>query len=55
MTEFYDWIRGFWMVWLFLAFMAGVVWIYWPTRRQEMEQHARSPFRSDDEGSDDEG
>ncbi|HET6469805.1 MAG TPA: cbb3-type cytochrome c oxidase subunit 3 [Geminicoccaceae bacterium] len=50
MSELYLWIRSLWMVWLLLVFVAGVVWIMWPSRRQEMEEHGKIPFRSDDEG-----
>jgi cytochrome c oxidase cbb3-type subunit IV len=34
-------------VW-FVAFFAGLVaWVFWPTRRKEMDENSRIPLRDD--------
>ena len=44
-------LKQFWVVWLMILFVGIVAWVYWPGRRQEMEDNARIPFR-DEEGND---
>ena len=34
-----------------ILFVGIVAWVYWPSRRTEMDDNARIPFR-DEEGSD---
>jgi cytochrome c oxidase cbb3-type subunit 4 len=44
-----EFLRGFWGIWLMLIFAGIVVWTFWPSRRKELEQQSRIPFK-DDEG-----
>ncbi len=41
-------LRPLWVVWLMLIFLGIVVWVMWPKRKAEMEDHARIPFREED-------
>ena len=50
MSELYLWIRSLWMLWLLLLFIGIVAWVYWPSRRRQMERHGEIPFRDGDEG-----
>ena len=51
MGAIYEWLRSLWVVWLMAVFVGIVVWVYWPRRKREMEEHAQIPLR-DDEGND---
>ena len=44
-------LKQFWGVWLMALFVGIVVWVFWPSRRKQMEDDARIPFR-DEEGTD---
>lgn len=44
-------LKQLWVVWLMALFAGIVLWVYWPSRRREMEDNARIPFR--DEGNND--
>lgn len=44
-------LKQFWVVWLMVLFVGIVAWVYWPSRRKEMEDNSRIPFR-DEEGND---
>lgn len=41
-------LKQFWIVWTFLLFVGIVAWAYWPSRKQEMEDHGRIPFRDEE-------
>ncbi|MEJ2121357.1 MAG: cbb3-type cytochrome c oxidase subunit 3 [Alphaproteobacteria bacterium] len=49
MAEFYATLKSLWVVWLIMIFVGIVVWAYWPKRKAEMDDHAKIPFREDDE------
>ena len=49
MSDFYEWIRSLWLLWLFLLFVGGVAWIYWPKRRDDLERYGRIPLDDDGE------
>jgi len=49
MADFYAWLKSLWVVWLIVIFVGIVVWAYWPKRKAEMDDHAKIPFREDDE------
>ena len=49
MAEFYAWLKSLWVVWLIAIFVGIIVWAYWPKRKAEMDDHAKIPFREDDE------
>jgi cytochrome c oxidase cbb3-type subunit 4 len=49
MAEFYAWLKSLWVVWLIVIFVGIVVWAYWPKRKAEMDDHAKIPFREDDD------
>lgn len=40
-------LRSFWVLWLFLIFVAVVVWTMWPSRKSELEQQGRIPLDDD--------
>ena len=42
-------LKQFWGIWLMALFVGIVVWVFWPSRRKQMEDDARIPFR-DEEG-----
>ena len=43
-------LRQFWVLWLFIIFVAIVVWTMWPSRKKELEEQGRIPFKDDDQG-----
>ena len=45
----YEWLRSLWVVWLMILFVGIVVWVYWPKRKRELEDHGRIPLRDDGE------
>jgi cytochrome c oxidase cbb3-type subunit 4 len=49
MADFYAWLKSLWVVWLIVLFVGIVVWAYWPSRKSKMDDHAKIPFREDDE------
>ncbi len=42
-------LKQFWVLWSMALFVGIVAWVYWPSRRQEMEDNARIPFRDEEE------
>ena len=44
----FDFLRSFWVVWLMGLFVGIVIWVYWPKRKAEMEEHGRIPLEDDD-------
>jgi cytochrome c oxidase cbb3-type subunit IV len=40
----YEMLRSLWVVWLMLAFLAIVVWAFWPRNRASIEVHGRLPL-----------
>ena len=40
-------LRELWLVWLVLLFVAIVVRVMWPGRRQALERHGRIPLDDD--------
>ena len=49
MGELYGTIRSFWLLWVVLMFVVIIAWVFWPSRKREMEAHARIPFEQDEE------
>lgn len=50
MAEIYGTIRSLWLLWLILLFAGIVLWVFWPSRRRQMEEHGKIPFKDDREG-----
>ncbi len=48
------WLRQLWVLWLMLLFVGIVAWVYWPRRKDRLEEHGRIPLE-DDEPSDQSG
>lgn len=42
-------VKSIWTVWMIALFVGIVVWTLWPSRRREMQDHARIPFREHDD------
>ena len=42
-------LKQFWGVWLMALFAGIVIWVFWPSRRREMEDNARIPFRDQED------
>ena len=40
-------LRSFWVLWLFLIFVAIVVWTMWPSRKKNLEKLGRIPLDDD--------
>ena len=38
-------LKQFWGIWLMALFVGIVVWVFWPSRRKQMEDDPRIPFR----------
>jgi cytochrome c oxidase cbb3-type subunit 4 len=51
LAELLSFLKQFWLIWSMLLFLGIVAWALWPSRKQEMEDDARIPFR-DEEGTD---
>ena len=49
MAEAYAFIKSFWLVWCVLLFVGIVTWVFWPSRRRELETYARIPLEDDEE------
>ena len=47
METFYETLRSLWVVWLMALFIGIVAWVYWPSRKREMDEHAQIPLRDD--------
>ena len=45
----YDLANAFWPLWLMTLFLGIVVWVYWPSRKEELEAHGRIPLDDDRE------
>ena len=39
--QFYTWSKTFALVWFFVIFVALVVWIYWPGKKNKYDEAAR--------------
>ena len=50
MAGFYYWAKQLWMVWVAVLFVGIVVWTLWPSRKPEMERHARIPLEDQEMG-----
>ena len=48
-------LKQFWLLWRIALFAGIVAWVYWPSRRQEMEDNARIPFRDEEKKDGGEG
>ena len=48
MDTFLAFLKQFWLLWSIALFAGIVAWVYWPSRRQEMEDNARIPFRDEE-------
>ena len=42
-------LKQFWVLWLMALFVGIVIWVFWPSRRREMEDNARIPFRDQED------
>jgi cytochrome c oxidase cbb3-type subunit IV len=49
MSETYGWILSLWQLWLFALFIAIVVWVFWPKRKQRLERQGEIPLKNDDQ------
>ena len=49
MGELYGIIRSLWLLWVVLLFVGIVAWVYWPSRKRDMEAHGRIPFEKVEE------
>ncbi|MDX6750429.1 cbb3-type cytochrome c oxidase subunit 3 [Geminicoccaceae bacterium 1502E] len=47
MEEIVSLFKQLWTVWLVLLFAGICVWAFWPSRRREMERHARIPLEDE--------
>lgn len=47
MHELYILLRELWLVWFMLLFTGIVVWAFWPSRRQVLQDLANIPLRDD--------
>lgn len=48
MSDYYVLLKELWVVWFMVLFLGIVVWVYWPSRRKTMQEHADIPFRDDE-------
>jgi cytochrome c oxidase cbb3-type subunit 4 len=49
LDEIYVAIRSLWLVWLVILFVGIVAWVFWPSRKQELEDHGSIPLRDHEE------
>jgi len=45
----YELFTTVWMLVLVGLFVAIVVWVFWPKRKNKLEEHGRIPLRDDEE------
>ncbi len=45
----YPAIRSLWVVWLVVIFLGIVAWVFWPSRRNKLQDQANIPLRDDQE------
>jgi len=49
----FDWLYSFveplWLLWLVGLFTILVIWVYWPSRKKQLEQYSRIPLEDDPE------
>jgi cytochrome c oxidase cbb3-type subunit IV len=45
MDDLVQTLKSLWGLWLMLIFVGIVVWVMWPGRKREMDDHARIPFK----------
>jgi cytochrome c oxidase cbb3-type subunit IV len=48
-SELYGLIRSLWLLWIVLLFAGIVAWVFWPSRKREMEAHGQIPFKDEGE------
>ncbi len=44
MDALVEWARALWGLWLMLIFLGICAYALWPSRKREMEEHARIPL-----------
>ena len=44
MGELVEGAKTFWGLWLMLIFVGIVAYVMWPSRKREMDEHARIPL-----------
>mgnify|MGYP001561730926 CR=1 FL=1 len=44
----YPTLKSLWVVWFAVLFVGIVVWVFWPSRRRRLEEHAQIPLRDAD-------
>lgn len=42
-----EFARSIWGLWLMVLFVGIVAWTLWPSRRRQLEEHGKIPFRND--------
>jgi cbb3-type cytochrome oxidase subunit 3 len=45
----YGMLHSLWLVWLVVIFVVIAAWVFWPSRKNEIERHGKIPLRDDDE------
>ena len=55
MDTFLAFLKQVWLLWIIALFAGIVAWVYWPSRRQQMEDNARIPFRDEEKKDGGEG
>ncbi len=48
MSDYYVLLKELWVVWFMILFLGIVVWVYWPGRGKQMQEHGNIPFRDDE-------
>jgi cytochrome c oxidase cbb3-type subunit 4 len=42
-----EFARSIWGLWLMVLFIGIVVWTFWPSRRRQLEEQGKIPFKND--------
>lgn len=48
MHDAYILLKQLWVVWFFILFLGIVFWVYLPSQRKPMKEHAEIPLRDED-------
>lgn len=44
MNALVEWAQALWGLWLMIIFLGIVAYVFWPSRKQKMQEHARIPL-----------
>lgn len=50
MQQLVDLAGSIWGLWLMLVFIAICVWVFWPSRKADLERHGRIPLEDGENG-----